>query len=294
MKCKLFDIAAFGRRESVLCLPGREKLIRSARANIRKSVFLDASEINEAHNSWLNTGGDFADDLRRCIPPWENLFIYGGYEISPDGHKVESGVHCLTSNRYTKDEIPQGNDGIQGDVAEIIREGSRMVVMTSWMRIEKMRSKVFFMLPHTAVLRDDGSYVSSWGADYRQFGFNDSKDNWWSLALFTCQLVHCKNIITQEHPPYRPTMPKGKRNKSPKIKYHTLRISNSLVKSESRDSTNKGQEKPKHICRGKFAHYTEEKKLFGKYTGTFWRPMHIRGSANHGIVGKDYAMGDTA
>ncbi len=43
-----------------------------------------------------------------------------------------------------------------------------------------------------------------------------------------------------------------------------------------------------HICRAHFAHYTEEHPLFGKYTRTFYKPMHVRGSLKEGLVIKDY------
>jgi hypothetical protein len=39
-----------------------------------------------------------------------------------------------------------------------------------------------------------------------------------------------------------------------------------------------------------FAHYTEEAPLFGKYTGTFYIPMHVRGRAEQGAVVKDYRV----
>jgi hypothetical protein len=42
-----------------------------------------------------------------------------------------------------------------------------------------------------------------------------------------------------------------------------------------------------HVCRGHFARYTEERPLFGRVAGTFWRPMHLRGSASEGLVLKD-------
>lgn len=45
-----------------------------------------------------------------------------------------------------------------------------------------------------------------------------------------------------------------------------------------------------HIARGHFATYSEDRPLFGKYSGTFWKPAHVRGSADVGMVGKDYAV----
>ena len=45
-----------------------------------------------------------------------------------------------------------------------------------------------------------------------------------------------------------------------------------------------------HLCRGSFATYGEDRRLFGKYSGTFWRPAHLRGNPDGGVVAKDYAI----
>ena len=37
------------------------------------------------------------------------------------------------------------------------------------------------------------------------------------------------------------------------------------------------QKRDAHIVRGHFATYTDNNPLFGKYTGTYWRPSHARG-----------------
>lgn len=49
---------------------------------------------------------------------------------------------------------------------------------------------------------------------------------------------------------------------------------------------------PAHMVRGHFAEYGEGKPLFGKYTGRFWIPAHVRGKRSEGqeIAVKDYAV----
>lgn len=51
-----------------------------------------------------------------------------------------------------------------------------------------------------------------------------------------------------------------------------------------------GLKKALHICRGHFATYTDEKPLFGHFTGTVWKPSHVRGNVTEGIVSKDYRV----
>ena len=45
-----------------------------------------------------------------------------------------------------------------------------------------------------------------------------------------------------------------------------------------------------HTVRGHFAHYTADAPLFGKYVGTWWRPWHVRGNPDHGVVVSDYKL----
>lgn len=47
---------------------------------------------------------------------------------------------------------------------------------------------------------------------------------------------------------------------------------------------------PAHVCRGHFAEYIEERKLFGKYTGRYWIPAHVRGNPELGTIEKDYEV----
>jgi hypothetical protein len=47
---------------------------------------------------------------------------------------------------------------------------------------------------------------------------------------------------------------------------------------------------PMHLVRGHFATYTDTAPLFGKRTGTYWRPAHVRGNAEQGLSDKDYRV----
>lgn len=50
-----------------------------------------------------------------------------------------------------------------------------------------------------------------------------------------------------------------------------------------------GLQRALHICRGHFKTY-QDQGLFGKHKGTFWVPMHLRGTAEEGIVRKEYKI----
>lgn len=113
-------------------------------------------------------------------------------------------------------------------------------------------------------------------------------------ALLTISFLHCRNVTLQEvRPPGKPLTNqqrrRGERPRAP-LSYHVLDIRpmREVLRSQGQESQ-VGSRKALHICRGHFAHYGE-RGLFGKYQGTFWRPQHVRGSAERGVQQKDYRI----
>ena len=45
-----------------------------------------------------------------------------------------------------------------------------------------------------------------------------------------------------------------------------------------------------HTVRGHFATYTPEAPLFGKLVGTYWRPWHLSGNPERGVIESDYKL----
>ena len=45
-----------------------------------------------------------------------------------------------------------------------------------------------------------------------------------------------------------------------------------------------------HICRGHFKDYTRGRGLFGRFKGLYWWDSQVRGTAEKGIVVKDYRV----
>lgn len=108
-------------------------------------------------------------------------------------------------------------------------------------------------------------------------------------ALTAVCFAHCKGTLLPEHQLSRQVRRAAERTGKPIFSYHTIDIRPSTQALQTEGDINKyGLAKALHICRGHFAHYTEDMPLFGKYTGTFYRPMHTRGSIKNGISVKDY------
>ena len=110
-------------------------------------------------------------------------------------------------------------------------------------------------------------------------------------VMFSVCLLNCQNIELVNRKVSRQYRRQMERNGKPIIKFKTLNVE--PLKSRVRQETPAGESQIKralHICRGHFAHYGPERKLFGKYEGAFWRPMHVRGSKKHGEIVKDYRV----
>ena len=112
------------------------------------------------------------------------------------------------------------------------------------------------------------------------------------VVLHTLMMLNCRNVSLAD-PPRRPKAlrRKAERRGEPEIKYKVLRITapgSSNAMTEGKDEVRRNLRL--HMVRGNFATYTPERPLFGRVTGTFWRPAHVRGKRKHGIVVKTYQV----
>jgi len=110
------------------------------------------------------------------------------------------------------------------------------------------------------------------------------------LALFTFSLMNCKNaILINNTPPNKLQKKRIKRGELPLVQYKTISVDGSLLTINDQRLKNQKSDPvmPFHIVRGNFAVYND-KPLFGKYFGNFWRSQHSRGSKDLGIIVKDY------
>lgn len=107
-------------------------------------------------------------------------------------------------------------------------------------------------------------------------------------ALSLC-FIHCRNTTVVEHPPDANTMRRmrKKHGREPVI-YRTLEIEPvKKILREAGSSELHGLKFALHICRGHFKDY-RERGLFGRNKGIYWWDMHCRGTAEEGVVVKDY------
>lgn len=114
--------------------------------------------------------------------------------------------------------------------------------------------------------------------------------NWFGvLVTVTAILFSCKNIIREKVVPDAHIQKKrSKRGKLPLYSYHILKVKPVVLKKNG-VTENNGESVAIHWVRGHFKHYTENKKLFGKYVGIYWWQSHIAGKANR-FVDKEYEL----
>ena len=111
-------------------------------------------------------------------------------------------------------------------------------------------------------------------------------------VLMAMQFGNCKNVeLVAQTPCEKLSRSFQRKHGKPLNRFHTIEIDpmRKLLESEGEVKRN-GLKKALHICRGHFAHYTPEKPLFGRISGNFWVPAHVRGAKEHGTVKKDYVV----
>ena len=113
-----------------------------------------------------------------------------------------------------------------------------------------------------------------------------------NATLLAICFMHCKNVqLCAVNPNPKESKLWQARHEMPLQKYTVLEIDHlkQSLRTEGRmDET--GLKRAMHICRGNFAHYTEDHPLFGKYIGDFWRPQHMRGNESLGRIDKIYEV----
>lgn len=120
--------------------------------------------------------------------------------------------------------------------------------------------------------------------------------SYYHTAMLSLSFMHCKNVIQEEvHPPKKRVYNKSRKRRGEKdyqpVSYKVLNIQpmKEVLRREG-NSDAVGAQVAMHICRGHFKHFDESKPLFGKYHGTYWWSMHVRGSKKEGIATKDYRI----
>jgi hypothetical protein len=161
------------------------------------------------------------------------------------------------------------------------------------------RARLFAREDRTFALASPGDAHCGSGYCELVFSVKDITDGMKRLAsqclamwLMANLLLNCKNVHAREQPcSLKLAKRYQERHGHKRPRYYVLDIE--PMRQKFRDA-NGGKDgislaKALHICRGHFKDY-REKPLFGKVSGMFWWQPHVRGTAEAGIVEKDYRI----
>lgn len=232
-------------------------------------------------------------DLECLLPPFEaTTFVFN--EIFAVTRAIDiRNLKADVRGRYY-DEFNKN----QGSSASLNQDTSFVVYIDA--RLTRTRQKLLL----ASIQLDGMGYQSGdfWMgcADELAEAVNDEQyeelrhycDSVVSIIFFAISLMHCKNVELRDKRYSRQVLRQAERKGKELIKYKELVIEpfKKQVRAEAAESGESEIHRALHICRGHFATYSEERPLFGKYTGTFWKPMHVRGSKGYGEVRKSYKV----
>jgi hypothetical protein len=250
---------------------------------------------------------DLHDDFHCVTPPFMHTFIEwrspekvllsGGWEQQPPNSQVGWSFLCPDDKRLSMVGLKALGAHIDDkNSAKIIAgyEKSKWIVMADLFVFMPGLPCMWAGSPTWIFISDEGRIVEeiccpinpNMAAVFR------NPCDMMNDALLALSFMHCKNVVRRdatesEGPPAKWL----RRMKQPTLRYHVLEIDpmKEVLRREGGSETN-GLKKALHICRGHFATFTEARPLFGKYAGTFWKPAHVRGTKEQGVVVKDYAV----
>lgn len=111
-----------------------------------------------------------------------------------------------------------------------------------------------------------------------------------SARVVLSLLLNCKNIgVETIEPPKSMNRKRARRGELPLLSYNVLKIKKLGSEGNGKYGPGDGLSRV-HLCRGHFKYFTEDKPLFGKYTGMYWWQPQVRGNRSKGIVKKRYEL----
>ena len=253
------------------------------------SVRIDATNVAE----FIYTGGkyewDWWDDFPGVMPPFESSWIEFSIprvQRGWDGRLADIGwtppkmgvlVTCDSSS----------------DRTWVYMESFGLLPDKSLVQISTLR---YAVTPSGCIDGNDLTFSSfreyeTDEGDYRFEGFDVGTI--FFTPLLTLSFLNCKNVVLEDAPfkgsrQHRRALER-KGIKQTKFKTLVIEPMKQVLKTEGGIEHN-GLKKALHICRGHFATYSDDRPLFGKYSGTYWKPAHVRGNADNGTVYKDYKV----
>lgn len=135
-----------------------------------------------------------------------------------------------------------------------------------------------------------GMVLESFDGAFEKFGRLVTPSTFFCNYVFS--LCAAKNAKLVDGPIDTRTRAERRRGDAPYIRFKRLTIAPAFQSRGGRHDRDERYGVPLHLCRGHFKDYRESSGLFGKLKGLYWFDAHARGSADVGVVEKEYVVRD--
>lgn len=255
------------------------KLTAEIMSACRQSVVIDASPVGD----YIEKNG-VPWPIPPCPPIFPDMFLeYPGRDLailvqSYEG-TMREGVKGVASGVYVAD----GEDVWDIDIT----------ILTT-----TPKGYIFAPDRNNCVLRSDGTFVQGRFASAdkglnRPLVLRQRMAQCLSEFMLAMAFASCRNVRLVDRPDTRTRQQRREDERKGRdlVTFKVLEIGGITDVYDGPAAKNANPSKRSlHICRGHFSEYTEDKPLFGKYSGRFWIPAHTRGTMDKGRVIKDYRI----
>jgi hypothetical protein len=245
---------------------------------------------------WSHSGDEVIDLHPELIPRLGCLAVTDEHDENEGADVLRTDELLTRVEGYLGQRIPQPPEATalrQAHLADAIRRGTRC----RWTVIFQSYFEAVHQLNRGATA---GFYLDEQGRAIlgTHFMVHDTDDPQMAEAenmmftpiFFGIALLHCKNITTERiDVPEKVRRARVKKG-MPDVQFRTLVVEPMRKQMRAASGGATGIKQALHWVRGSFATYGPERPMFGKLTGTFWRPLHAAGSPVQGAVVKDYEV----
>ncbi len=266
--------------------PEAEKLLKTAMKGVEVIV-----ADNVARYVYHDTDQEYwdVDDFPNLAPPFEKYWI--------EFKRVKS-INSEVYGKVRSNSLPEIEYfGAFVESQEVERQNWRWIINHSFFaggRTGVIGPSAVYVLR----LDDSGNAIDNgqWLMETTARETMDHRKNFWGSISIPVNLaisfMHCKNVKLVEQDPHERRSRQWHKKKGRKlVRYHMLEIDRmKTILATEGQATEVGLKRALHICRGHFKDYRDGPGLFGKYPVLVWTPNHLRGSAEQGVVVKDYEV----
>lgn len=215
--------------------------------------------------------------------PFDNILV-----TFTEGN-IKMGILVYPYKRFIEEMGPLDDDEGREYILENLFIHNGQIIVSSIKALFDFKEKGFAihvsdMVNEIFSLRND---IQGFNTERQMLKFAATK------VLALCRLLECKNIKIKKHEPAITGKEREYMRQNGfvcKDDFYTLTVTVGGEEVEYGESGASGASKRFHVCRGHFATYTEENKLFGKYVGKYWIPQHMKGNPDLGVIEKDYKL----